>query len=578
MRLVSVNTPQPLRPFIGFRQNYKPGLIALFTVLTCVLLWFIWPSPISVSPFEPGIGPFNEDGFNDSALGLSRTSEGNISKWERRQDEVRRAFMHAYSGYMEHAFPADELLATSGGKSSKFNGWSITLIDAMDTMWMMGLENQFIDAVQVVAAQNFTTNSKYFVSFFETVIRYLGGLLSAYSLSGEPILLSRADDLGTFLLPIFETPSGFPINSGNVRNMDWMGKDILFSEAASCQLEFKYLAKLTGRKEYYRTVDRIMERLYATKTENGLFPTRWSGLGEPLDRQYTVGASGDSGYEYLLKQYLLSGDTKALTQYLESINGVMQWLLFVTPTRELLYVASMNHLTVKHDLEHLACFLPGLLALGAHTIPDAYLPAKERERHKWAAAGLAYTCYLLYADQKSGLGPEKVGMKPGTRWVDELATWEAAGRVGMPPGLKEEGPIKNQKKKDYDLNGGGTYFLRPETVESLYIMWRTTGEEKWRERGYEIFVAIERHAKTRYGYTSVAHVDMDPVRPLDEMPSFFLAETLKYLFLLFDEEDRYPFSKWVFNTEAHPLPVFKWSSWERKLYRIIPELDGVQTT
>ncbi|KAG5349498.1 hypothetical protein C0989_003388, partial [Termitomyces sp. Mn162] len=178
-----------------------------------------------------------------------------------------------------------------------------------------------------------------------------------------------------------------------------------------------------------------MERLYATKTGNGLFPTR---LGEPLDRRYTVGASGDSGYEYLLKQY------------------------FVTPTRELLYVTSVNHLTVKHDLEHLACFLPGLLALGAHTIPDAYLPAKERERHKWAAAGFAYTCYLLYADQKSGLGPEKVGMKPGVRWVDKLATWEAAGSVGIPPGLKEGGPIKNQKKKDYDLNGGGTYFLRPE--------------------------------------------------------------------------------------------------------------------
>ncbi|KAH0591339.1 hypothetical protein H2248_001418 [Termitomyces sp. 'cryptogamus'] len=223
-----------------------------------------------------------------------------------------------------------------------------------------------------------------------------------------------------------------------------------------------------------------MERLYATKTGNGLFPTR---LGEPLDRpsflsflsirrnhsspgRYTVGASGDSGYEYLLKQY------------------------FVTPTRELLYVTSVNHLTVKHDLEHLACFLPGLLALGAHTIPDAYLPAKERERHKWAAAGFAYTCYLLYADQKSGLGPEKVGMKPGVRWVDKLATWEAAGSVGIPPGLKEGGPIKNQKKKDYDLNGGGTYFLRPETVEGLYIVWRTTGEEKWRERGYEIFVAI----------------------------------------------------------------------------------------
>ena len=109
----------------------------------------------------------------------------------------------------------------------------------------------------------------------------------------------------------------------------------------------------------------------------------------------------------------------------------------------------------------------------AHTIPDVYLSAKDRERHEWAAAGLAYTCYVLYADQKSGLGPDKVGMKLGTRWVDKLETWEAAGRVGVPPGLTEEGPIKNQKKKDYDLNGGGTYFLRPEVGElSLFTFSR----------------------------------------------------------------------------------------------------------
>ncbi|KAG6870532.1 hypothetical protein C0992_013092, partial [Termitomyces sp. T32_za158] len=178
----------------------------------------------------------------------------------------------------------------------------------------------------------------------------------------------------------------------------------------------------------------------------------------------------------------------------------------------------MNHQTVTHDFEHLACFLPGLLALGAHTIPDDYLPAKVRERHKWAAEGLAYTCYIAYADQKSGLGPDKLGMNQGTRWVEKLAVWEDGGRISVPPGLKEEGPLKNRKERDYALHSWGSYFLRPETVESIYYMWKTTGEEKWRERGYEIFVALERHARTQYGYTSVAHVDMDPVRPLDDMP------------------------------------------------------------
>ncbi|KAG6864617.1 hypothetical protein C0991_008265 [Blastosporella zonata] len=402
------------------------------------------------------------------------------------------------------------------------------------------------------------------------LIRYLGGILSAYSLSGEPILLSRADDLGTLLLPVFDVyPSGFPAYSVNVQNgltkPGWMGSSILFSEATSCQLEFKYLAKLTGRKEYYVAVDHIMDRFYDINPEDGLFAVSWSGLGIARDRQYSVGASADSGYEYFLKQYILSGDIKALTQYLKSIDGIMKWLLFVTPTRELLYVASMNHRAVKHELEHLACFLPGLLALGAHIIPEAYMSPKERERHRWAAEGLAYTCYVSYADQKSGLGPDGLKMTPGTRWVEKVAAWEAAGRVGVPPGLKEEGPRGDRNERDYD-NGSPT-------VESLYVLWKTTGDQKWRERGYDIFVAIERHAKTQYGYASVEDVDKESVRPIDDMPSFFLAETLKYLFLLFDEGDPYPFSKWVFNTEAHPLPVFEWSSWEQKQYGLASKMS-----
>lgn len=132
----------------------------------------------------------------------------------------------------------------------------------------------------------------------------------------------------------------------------------------------------------------------------------------------------------------------------------------------------MDHKKITHDLEHLACFLPGLLALGAHTIPDDYLPAKERERHKWAAAGLAYTCYIAYADQKSGLGPDKLGMRQGTRWVEKLAAWEDAGRVGVPPGLREEGPLKNQREKDYDLHSWGSYFLRPEVSHAFYPRFR----------------------------------------------------------------------------------------------------------
>lgn len=112
------------------------------------------------------------------------------------------------------------------------------------------------------------------------------------------------------------------------------------------------------------------------------------------------------------------------------------------------------------------------------------------------------------------------------------------------------------------------YLLRPETVESLYILWKTTGEVQWREKGYAIFQALERHSRTNFGYASVRGVDMMMSEKVDDMPSYFLAETLKYLYLLFDDTDSIDLKKWVFNTEAHPLPAFEWTEGERKAFNI----------
>ena len=176
-----------------------------------------------------------------------------------------------------------------------------------------------------------------YAPFFETVIRYLGGLLSAYALSQDPILLSRADDLGTVLLPVFLTPSGLPmfsVNTVNGKVANGWGADALFSEALTCQLEYKYLSYLTGRKVYYDAVEKIMDIMYkADITSTGeLFPMSWSMKdGLPVGRmslslsdlaslvadgvlgKVSAGASADSAYEYMLKQWLLTGrtDTKA---------------------------------------------------------------------------------------------------------------------------------------------------------------------------------------------------------------------------------------------------------------------------
>ncbi|KAL9709439.1 hypothetical protein Ac2012v2_007174 [Leucoagaricus gongylophorus] len=529
-------------------------------------------------PLPPPIPAYHRPTFE--SVGESFVPDPPPVKWEDAKKQVRDAFKFAWDGYLKEAHPFDELRAIHGGGNNKFNGWGVTLYDSLDTMWIMDLKDEFHHALQLISKQEFLPSTAWtFAPFFETVIRYLGGLLSAYALSGEQILLYQADQLGTKLLPAFNgTKSGFPAYSVQMENgktgPNSIYRMMVFAEATSCQLEYKYLAKLTGRKEYYEKVERVMDIVYETKPKDGLFADKWTSDGREFSNHYTIGASADSGYEYFLKQWLLMGDIKARGQYLISADNIIENLLRVTPERELLYVTSQVKADPTYTFEHLACFLPGLLALGAHTLPISLLPPEKAEYHKWAAEGLAYTCYLTYADSWSGLGPDSVKMNDAGRWMDHVRAWEKNKKLRtIPPGLKERSPLRktDRNARDY-LVTQPTYYLRPEAIESFFILYKTTGNVKWRERGWEIFQAIQKYAKTKHGYGSISNVNLPPHFPLDNMPSFFLAETLKYLYLLFDDTDIIPLDKWVFNTEAHPLPMFEWTPEERERFGIPSEL------
>jgi mannosyl-oligosaccharide alpha-1,2-mannosidase len=177
---------------------------------------------------------------------------------------------------------------------------------------------------------------------------------------------------------------------------------------------------------------------------------------------------------------------------MKSMTGILDNLLFLSRTRNLLYVTdSFGNILPSRKFEHLSCFFPGLLALGADTLPDSIMSKQQRELHMWAAEGLAHTCWVMYADQPSGLGPEVVVFdswartgpeipaqpnRPGEGWARELwmkhvRSWEQDGRkggkppgvgnAGMPVGFDEEaGPL------DYSIQMP-SYLLRPE-VRTAY--------------------------------------------------------------------------------------------------------------
>ncbi|KAJ7249448.1 glycoside hydrolase family 47 protein [Mycena rebaudengoi] len=467
--------------------------------------------------------------------------------WAERADAVRKGFLHAYKGYQTRALPYDELLPVSGGRQNNFHAWGVTMFDSLDTMWLMGLEDLC----------KFPMEAGEYAHFFEVVIRYLGGLLSAYALSEDPRLLRLADDLGEKLLPAFNTPSGFARWGVNTQTGEVSYKQNVtcLAESHSNQMEYKYLAHITGKAKYFTAAERPMEAVYGPEhAYDGLLPTMWgldSGAPETDNLKFSPGGCVDSAYEYFLKQWLMTAqmEPKPRDLYIRSANAILEQLVYVGMHRELMYATQRGNGTVTNHFEHLSCYLPAVLALGAAT-PTLGLTAHEREMHRWAAEGLANTCWT-----QRGL------------WAPQVEAWEKGGREGgVPPGVRALEP-----RGKFDGRGYAPlqdkYLLRPEAVETFYLMWRTTGDVQWRERGWAVFQSLEKWSRVEFGYTTLRYLDEHPFQ-FDDMPSWFMAETLKYLFLLFTDEELVPLDKWVFNTEAHPLPVFQWSQREIEDFHI----------
>jgi len=461
-----------------------------------------------------------------------------------RRFHVKQAMIHAWNdGYKKYAWGMDEVKPISKTGENVWGGMATTMLDSLDTLWLMGLEDEFRacrDWIQnnatFLAA---TTNTD--VSVFETTIRSLGGLLSAHDLSGDDVFLDKAKELGSRLFPAFDSPSGIPygivnLESGEPADLGWTGGNAVLAEATTLQVEYRYLAKVSGRRDYAVKSERVYKILNEISPSNGLFPHYLKILDEQVsfgNDVITFGAMGDSFYEYMLKMWLQGGRKEDLyrNMYDRSIQGMHDELLQVSHPSGLYYIADKSDRGLHRKMDHLVCFMGGLLALGAYTDPQG-LASSRAQRDLKAGRALTYTCYQMYARATTGLSPEFVRFA-----VDE--------------------------NNDF-VSGNSNYLLRPEAVESFFVLHHLTGDPVYREWGWEVFCAIERFCRTEIAYGQLGNVE-DPFRvPENKMESFFLAETLKYLYLLFDPDTEIDLlNKHVFNTEAHPL-------------RILPLLDAVQ--
>ena len=206
-------------------------------------------------------------------------SESSTEKATRlnRLEKVKEVFLISWNQYKQYAWGKDEIMPVSQEGFDPFAGWSATLVDALDTLIIMDLKDEFSEALEVVNSIDFTTTFRKDIPLFETVIRYLGGLLSAYDLASpkEPILLDKAIELGDNLMGAFDTPNRMPKIS-----FLWTDKDQKhsyrasssspFAEIGSLSVEFNRLAQLTGNNKYFDAIDRITTAIYNMAPNNDI--------------------------------------------------------------------------------------------------------------------------------------------------------------------------------------------------------------------------------------------------------------------------------------------------------------------
>ncbi len=434
---------------------------------------------------------------------MPRTSQQPITDAERAQLalRVRAEFEFAWSSYKRLAWEHDELNPVSRTAHDWYPPFIVymTPIDAIDTMALIGLKDEAAGTRQFLL-DRLSFDADVSVQVFEITIRVLGGLLSAYQMSGEPKFLTLAEDLGTRMLPAFRSPTGMPYRFVNLRTGKTDGAVSNPAEIGTLMLEFGALGKLTHRDVFFATARNAIAEVYRRRDPaTGLVGEEINvETGAWVSRASHVGGGIDSYYEYLLKCQKLFADAGCGEMYRDSIASVNKYLADDGPAGLWYGVADMTTgartATTYGSLE---AFLPAVLALGG-----------DLDRAK-RLADSNFRMWRLH-----GIEPEVLDYKTMTATA---------------PG----------------------YQLRPEIVESIYYLYHYTHDPKYLEMGRAILTDLIRSCRTPDGYTVLKSVVTKEHG--DRQHSFFLAETLKYLYLLFAPDTTIDLDHVVFNTEAHPL-------------------------
>lgn len=427
--------------------------------------------------------------------------------------KVKAEFLHAWNGYKKYAWGHDDLKPLS----KSYKDWYgetllMTPVDSLDTLYLLGFKKEG-DATRKYITENLSFDKDIDVQNFEITIRLLGGLLSSYQMTNDKKLLALADDLGTRLLPVFESPTGLPYKYVNLKTGKAKGEISNPAETGTLLIEFGTLSKLTKKPVYYEKAKRALVETYRRRSEIGLVGTRINvETGKWTNTDSHISAEIDSYYEYLLKCAILFDDADCRKMWEESIKAINKYL-----AEEILVERGTNsgqQLMTSLGLWYgHADMNTGKRTATVYGALDAFFPAV-----------LALSGDLERAKRLQD-SSQKMWNKHGIE------------------------PEEFDYQKQEVVSAG--YPLRPEIVESTYYLYQLTGDEKYLKMGARLFEDFVKYCKSEVGYASLKSVVTK--EKSDTMQSFLFAETFKYYYLLFAPPKTLDFKKVIFNTEAHPI-------------------------
>lgn len=439
----------------------------------------------------PALAQRQADGVDWHALGM----------------DVRSEMRWAWGNYRRLAWGRDEIDPVSGGYSTFFvknHDLGLSLVEAMDTLWVMGLDAEYAEALAWVKGHlSFDVDG--YVSVFETSIRMLGGLLSAHHASGDPVLLTKARDLGNRLLPAFDTPTGMPHRFVNLRTGAVRDPKTSPAEVGTYLPEYGTLSRLTGDDRYRAAAKRAVVAMYDRRSKAGLLADGIDAMtGAWTSRRATIGPPSDSYYEYLWDGWQLLGDADCKAMYDTLTAAILKWQCVQSGGRTWFNDVDFQMggpLTDEQD--ELASFYGGLLAQGGAP-----------------GVGAAYTRAWSHVQDKFQILPE------GYEYLGDNVTQP-------------------------------TNALRPELADAAFNLWLLDRAPEWRMIGRTHYLNMKRWNRARFGYSGIADMTSRPMTLDDRCPGYWWSEQMKYYYLLFSDTPRFDYAKNYLSTEGNVLLGFR---------------------